>query len=206
MLLTWLGVLLLLPSVAFGSLADEEHQGQTLAAQLQSGARSCSGLSAGDFDHIGEYVMGHFLGSTSAHEAMNERMRLMMGEEAEGRMHQLMGARYVGCSAPGGSAGGYGSMMGPGGMMGGYSGGSSGATRSGDYGWMMGGAWRNMSRSDWQKLQRQWLGTSASAGGGWSGGAIAGVAVGSALLAGLLVMLAVRRRRFRRPPAASSPS
>lgn len=80
--------------------------------------------------------------------------------------------------------------------------------RSGDYRWMMGGTWRNMSRADWQRVQHQWLGINASAGrgDGWSAGAIAAVALGSALLAAVLAILAMRRGPFRRPPAAGSPS
>ena len=63
--------------------------------------------------------MSRFPGSTSTHEAMNERMRLVMGDQAEGRMHQLMGARFSGCAGPASTAGSYGPMMGGGGMMGG---------------------------------------------------------------------------------------
>lgn len=199
-------LLLLAPSVAFASLADEQRQGQALAAQLQSGAKSCSDLSAEDFDHIGEYVMGRFLGSTVAHQAMNDRMRLMLGAQAEGRMHQLMGARFAGCATSTGAANGYGSMMGQGMMGGNYGNGDWGAMmRSGDWNWMMGGNWRNMSRQDWQRLQRQWLGTSATDHHAWSGWAIAGASVGAVLLAALAIV-ALARRPFRRPPTAASPS
>lgn len=38
----------------------------------------------------------------------------------EGRMHQLMGARFAGCATPSDAEGSYGPMMGAGGMMGGY--------------------------------------------------------------------------------------
>lgn len=106
---------LLAPAPAFASPADEQSQGRTLVVQLQSGAKSCGDLSATDFEHVGEYVMGRALGSTSAHEAMNNRMRQYMGEQGEERMHQLMGERFTGC-ASGGAA-----VMGPG-MMGGYPG------------------------------------------------------------------------------------
>lgn len=203
-LLAALAGVLLAPSAAFGSLAGEEHQGQVLAGELQSGARSCSGLSAEDLDHIGEYVMGRFLGSTAAHEAMNERMRAMMGDTAEGRMHQILGARFAGCAA-GGSADSRisESMMGSGGMMGGYSGngGWRAMMRSGEYSWMMGGTWQSMSRSEWQRLQRSWLGTTADpAGGSWGTSAIAAAAAGAALLTALLAYL-VRRRPFRHPRA-----
>jgi hypothetical protein len=88
--------------------------------------------------------MGRVLGSTSAHQAMNDRMRLMIGEQGEQPMHQLMGARFAGCSTSG-AIGGNGSMMGPG-MMGGNNGnGGWGAMMgSSDWSWMMGSAWRNM--------------------------------------------------------------
>ncbi len=38
------------------------------------------------------------LGSTGLHQAMNDRMITMLGEQGESRMHQLLGARYAGCS------------------------------------------------------------------------------------------------------------
>ena len=116
-----IALLALAPSAALASLADDQRQGQALAAQLQSGAKTCNDLSNQDLDHIGEYVMGRALGSTSTHQAMNDRMSLMMGDQAEGRMHQLMGARFAGCATHASGSGGYGPMMG-GGMMGGYTG------------------------------------------------------------------------------------
>ena len=78
----------------------------------------CRNLTAHDLDHIGEYLMFKALGSTSLHQAMNDRMVAMLGERGESRMHQLLGARYAGCTTT--STGGYGGMMGAGGMMGGY--------------------------------------------------------------------------------------
>ncbi len=202
-----LALILLVPSAALASLADEQRQGQALAAQLQSGAKSCNELSAEDFDHIGEYVMGHFLGSIAAHEAMNERMRLMMGDQAEGRMHQLMGARFAGCAVPGSAGGSYGPMMGQGMMGGSYGNGGWGSMMgSHDWSWMMGGAWRNMSRQDWQRLELQLLGTTRISHHGMSGWAIAAIALATVLLIAALAILAVRRRPFRRSPPATSPS
>ena len=200
-LLVFLAVLLLIPAVASASLADEQRQGAAMVAQLQSGAKSCGDLSGEDFDHIGEYVMGRALGSTSAHAAMNERMTLMLGERREQRMHQLMGARFAGCATTSGAGG---SVMGPG-MMGGSYGDWGSMMRSGDWSWMMGGNWRTMSRQDWQRPQRQWMGTSAASSGhgGWSPWAIAAVALGAALLVTLAVV-AVIRRVPARPPSVGS--
>jgi hypothetical protein len=114
-LLAVFAALLLVPSAAFASLAGEQRQGGQLLAQLKSGAKACSDLSAEDFDHIGEYAIGRALGSTSTHQAMNDRMRLMLGDQGEQRMHERMGRRFAGCGTRG-NGGGYGSMMG-GGMM-----------------------------------------------------------------------------------------
>ena len=92
-----IGLTLLLPATASASLAGEQQQGQNLIAQLQAGTKTCRDLSAGDLDHIGEYLMFRALGSTSLHQAMNDRMIAMLGEQGESRMHQLLGARYAGC-------------------------------------------------------------------------------------------------------------
>ncbi len=196
-----LAVLLLAPAVAFASLADEQRQGQALVTQLQARAKTCDDLSAEDFDHIGEYVMSRALGSTTLHQAMNDRMRLMIGDQGEQRMHQLMGQRIAGCT----TAGSGGVAMGPGMMSNGYGNGGWGSMMSSSgYGWMMNGSWRTMSRQDWQHLQQQWLGIAATTGHhGWSPWAIIAVMLGGALLAALTAV-AVIRRPFRRPPAAHS--
>jgi hypothetical protein len=201
-----ISVLLLIPAVARASLADEQRQGQDLVAQLRAGTKTCRDLAAADFDHIGEFVMGRALGSISAHQAMNGRMTAMMGDQAEGRVHQLLGARYVDCSLPAaGTANGYGSMNGSG-MMGGYygSGGFGAIMGSGDWGWMMGAAWRHMTRQDWRHLQQRLLGTNASNNShhGLTPLAIVAVALGAVVLIGVAII--VIRRPPRRPPAAAS--
>jgi hypothetical protein len=198
-----LALALLAPASALASLADEQRQGAALVTALQSGDKVCGTLSNDDFEHIGEYVMGRALGSTNAHQSMNERMRLMMGDQGEERMHQLMGRRFAGCSSA--VPNGAGNAMGPG-MMGGYYGhGGWGAMMdSRDWSWMMGGNWRAMSRQDWQRLQQEWFGASTATGaGGWSLWAIAGIAVGTVLLIALAIV-AIVRRPFRRPPAAAA--
>ena len=98
---TIVAMLLFIPAAAGAALVDEQRQGQNLIAQLGAGTKTCSDLSADDLDHIGEYVMFKAPGSTKVHQAMNDRMVQMMGEPAETRMHQLLGARYAGCSTRG---------------------------------------------------------------------------------------------------------
>ncbi len=80
-----IGLALLIPAVAQASLAGEQQQGQNLIAQLHAGTKTCRDLSANDLDHIGEYVMFRALGSTTLHQAMNNRMIAMLGEQGESR-------------------------------------------------------------------------------------------------------------------------
>jgi hypothetical protein len=124
---------LIVPSVALGSLTSDVQQGRRLAEEIRSGEKKCSELAADDFELIGEYAMSRYLGSTATHEAMNRHMTVMMGSVGEGRMHQALGYRYSGC--PGGPAAGW---VGPmGGMMSGRYEGSGGFG-----GGMMGGGYR----------------------------------------------------------------
>ena len=107
-------------AAASPTLSQEEQQGEALAAAVRSGEKQCSDLSADDFELIGEYAMGRYLGSETAHAAMNRRMTLMMGEAGERRMHTALGYRYSRCAGGPSSA-----WVGPlAGMMGG--GGSDG--------------------------------------------------------------------------------
>jgi hypothetical protein len=214
LIITIVALLLLIPATASAALVDEQRQGQGLIAQLAAGTKTCRELSANDLDHIGEYVMFRALGSTALHQAMNDRMTLMMGEQAETRMHQLLGARYAGCSTRGLGIPGYGTMMGGAGMMGGadmmggdYSNGGWGAMMSsGEWNWMMGGSWQHMTRQDWKLVQERLLGTNTTDGHtGWSALAVAGVAVGATVL-GLLAILAIIRRWPRRRPPTPAPS
>lgn len=203
---TIVAMLLLIPAAAGAALVDEQRQGQNLIAQLNAGTKTCSDLSADDFDHIGESVMFKALGSTALHEAMNDRMILMMGEQAETRMHQLLGGRYAGCSTEGIGIAGYGSMIGGGGMMGGLdnNGGWGAMMSSSDWRWMTGGAWRDMSRHDWKQLQQRLLGTGAMNNHtGWSAVAIVSAALAAAVLVLLAILAITRRWPFRRPPAAA---
>ena len=209
------------PTPTLASVAAEQQAGRALAQQVQSGKRSCDSLSAEDLDHIGEFVMGRMIGSTAAHEAMNARMTAVMGAGAESRMHQVLGARFVGCTTNAGNAtdnGAYGSMMdndsgswsqgdwgtmmnngGWGSMM------RSGAWsqmmgNAGDWNWMTGSRWQHMTASDWQAVQQRLLGTSTTRnanGSGLSTLDVVLIALAAALAAGLLVLLLARRPRRR---------
>ena len=206
---TVVAMLLLIPAAAGAALVDEQRQGQNLIAQLQTGTKTCSNLSTNDLDHIGEHVMFKALGSTTLHQAMNYRMTLMMGEQAETRMHELLGARYAGCSTKGLGVAGSGSMMGGGGMMGGYhnSGGWGAMMSSSDWSWMTGGTWQHMTREDWRQLQQRLLGTSTMNNHtGRSALAIVGATLAAAVLVLLATLAITRRRPFRRPPAAAPPA
>lgn len=155
------------PTSASAQLANEVLQGQRSVESVRSGERACSGLTAGDFERMGEYAMGRALQSTAVHESMNRRMAAMVTSRGERRMHVALGYRISGCV--GGPASAWIASMGS--MMSG---------RAGEYaGGMMaaGGGWR--SGSDMA-----------------TGSAIV-IAVASALLGGALGALGMHRHRRR---------
>ncbi len=113
-ILTLLGV-----SAAPGSAsAGAERQGARLLQRVEAGEQRCQQLSSGQFEVIGEYVMGRMVGSSANHEAMDQRIRNMRGQSGEAQAHVFMGQRFAGC-ATGAAPAAFGSMMG---MMGSYSG------------------------------------------------------------------------------------
>lgn len=126
----------------------------------------CAGLSAADFERLGEQAMERMTGSISVHAALDRRMAAVMGPAAAARMHELMGRRFAGR-----------------------------ATGSATWSWMRGGAWRHMSAGDWRRVRSTWMGPAMMRGGtgGWSTAALVVAAglVGAALA--LLVMLGRRR-------------
>src|SRR3989344_2181873 len=87
--------------------AREEAEGKIVWQRLQSKEVVCGDLSDEDFGALGEYYMGQMLGDS--HEAMNEMMIKMHGEEGEEQIHIVMGKRLSGCdtsaTAPGTSGG-----------------------------------------------------------------------------------------------------
>ncbi len=119
------------------SVADEQREGAQILRSVEDGSRDCESLTPTDFELVGEYSMGRSVGSTRAHEAMNEAISRMMGDQGEEGMHEVLGVRSAGCdgaSLPGelsgamGVAGAMGMMGGGGGsVMGGYAGSADGA-------------------------------------------------------------------------------
>ena len=186
---------------ALASLSDEVAAGRQVAHELRSGEAECSRLAADDFEHLGEYAMERMLGSRSAHEAMNERMASMLGDANSERMHELMGRRYAGC----GTAAAGGAMMGSGGMMAG--GGWGAMMRSQDLAWMRTGAWRHMSRADWQRTGASWMGPGMMfrTDHGLSSAAVVALVLGALAVGGIAVYALLQRpwrRDHPRGPAA----
>jgi hypothetical protein len=167
---------------ALASLGGEVAAGRQVAQRVDTGAVTCSGLEDTDFEHLGEYVMGRMLGSSSTHAAINARMAAMIGDTSAEGMHELMGRRYAGC--PTGGAGAAGGMMGGAAVSGGW----AAMMRSRDFAWMRDGAWRHMSLTGWQAVGVRWMGPGddvavqrrlehvGGAGGGarWSGAGCVG--------------------------------
>lgn len=78
-----------------GHTAREEAEGKEIWEKLQAKELKCEDLSNDDFGALGEYFMGQMAGEQ--HEAMNNMMIQMMGEEGEKQMHIAMGKRMSGC-------------------------------------------------------------------------------------------------------------
>jgi hypothetical protein len=161
---------------------NEESQGRHLAESLRSGETRCADLSAADFELIGEYAMGRYLGNPQVHAAMNRRMTAMTGAAGERRMHIALGHHYSGCA--GGPASGWVGPMGS--MMSGRSGGNIGP------GMMGRGEYEN--RGSRQSTMMDFRGHGDS---DISAMAVVLIALGAAALGGGLVALL----RGRRPPA-----
>ena len=98
--------------VGNGHTAREEAEGKKIWEKLQTKDIVCSDLSDDDFVALGEYFMGQMIGDS--HEAMNEMMIRMRGEEGEEQIHLVMGKRLSGCdtsAAPSTGSSGWMPMM-----------------------------------------------------------------------------------------------
>lgn len=78
-----------------GHTAREEAEGKAIWEKLQAKQVECKNLTNDNFESLGEYFMGQMAGGS--HEAMNNMMVRMMGEEGEKQMHIAMGKRNSGC-------------------------------------------------------------------------------------------------------------
>ncbi len=75
--------------------AREEAEGKEIWEKLQAKQLECKNLTNDNFESLGKYFMGQMAGGS--HEAMNNMMVRMMGEEGEKQMHIAMGKRNSGC-------------------------------------------------------------------------------------------------------------
>ena len=75
--------------------AKEEAEGKAVWEKLQAKELTCKDLSDENFGTLVEYFMGQMTGTS--HEAMNNMMIQMMGEEGEEAMHIVLGKRLSGC-------------------------------------------------------------------------------------------------------------
>jgi len=82
-------------TVSDGHTAREEAEGKAVWEKLQTKELTCEDLSDDNFGTLGEYFMGKMMGAS--HEAMNNMMIQMMGEQGEEQMHVVMGKRLSGC-------------------------------------------------------------------------------------------------------------
>ena len=86
-----------------GNLASDDHtareeaEGRAIWEKLQAKQAACADLSDDDFEALGEYFMGQMMGDS--HEAMNEIMTQMHGEEGEKQIHIIIGKRLSDCDA-----------------------------------------------------------------------------------------------------------
>jgi len=76
-------------------ILKEETEGKAIYESLQNKEKTCSSLTNDDFELLGEYFMGQRLGNS--HEAMNNMMRRMLGQDGEEQMHVVMGKRLSSC-------------------------------------------------------------------------------------------------------------
>ncbi|MBI2514845.1 SHOCT domain-containing protein [Candidatus Wolfebacteria bacterium] len=83
------------PTVSENHTAREEMEGKEIWERFQAKQIACGDLKDDNFGALGEYFMGLMLGQS--HEAMNNMMIQMMGDEGEEQMHVVMGKRLSGC-------------------------------------------------------------------------------------------------------------
>jgi hypothetical protein len=176
------------------SVAAEQAQGAEVLAQIQHGTLSPKSLTSGQYQNLGEYLMGRALGSTQLHQRMETLMDAMMGPGAADQMHVYLGKRSLGVSVTPSSR--YAQLYGlMGVMMSGYHGsalaGMMGALLSGQgtSGYTMGPGMMGYGYG---------YTPAASSGGGWPAGAVVAVIVlGTLLIVGLAVVALPRVRKRR---------
>lgn len=74
-----------------------QNAGQKIWQNLQSGKITCSNLTNGDYEKLGEYFMGQAAGSTQNHVYWDNNIQNMMGEQGDTQIHIVWGERGSGC-------------------------------------------------------------------------------------------------------------
>jgi hypothetical protein len=72
-----------------------EARGMGIFSAIQDKLSDCPKIGDDEFGYMGEYFMGLMMGEY--HEAMDELMENMMGEEGTEAMHEVLGKRLSGC-------------------------------------------------------------------------------------------------------------
>ena len=194
------------PAVA--SAASEQQQGAQVLSEVQAGKLRGTNVTSTQYQHVGQYLMGHALGSAQRYEAMDSLMDRMMGQSVSDQMYLYMGERYLGKSvAPKSSyapyyswmagmmsryGGTYAGMMG-GYMMGAYNSLSGQGSPTGGYHMgpgMMGYGYASSSRN--------------AADSGMSTGAIIAIVLGAIAVVGLVVVLLLGVAGRRAPKAGAA--
>lgn len=166
----------------------EERQGAGLLRDFEAGKQSCATLGPAQFELIGEYEMSQMVGSPVAHDAMNARIKQMMGPRAEAEAHIFLAKRNLGC-AQGDPPASFMQMMGV-----------AGAPRFGGGGGMNPGGMNpgGMGSGGYGTAR-----ASTADGNGWSAGMIVGVVLlGVGLFGGLAIGAAMLTRRRSAPMTA----
>jgi hypothetical protein len=194
-----LSLVIAAPAVA-DSVATEQQRGARVLSQVRHGTLSATGLTNDQYEDLGEYLMGRALGSTQVHQRMNTLMDQMMGPAASDQMHMYLGKRYLGANVmPGGRYGAVYGLMGV--MMSGYRG-SPLAGMMARY--LNGHGSAGYSMGPGMMTHPYGYESSAYSGGGWSTGALVGIAVGTLLLGGGFALLVLRLRRRAHPASPTT--
>lgn len=83
------------PASASATLTAAQLHGQSVYKALQEKQISCGGISADDYETLGEYYMGAMAGSSF--QSMDDAMDRMMGQNISQAMYAAMGKRFSGC-------------------------------------------------------------------------------------------------------------
>lgn len=94
---TLISSIIAIPFLAFAHGENGEATGKVIWENIRDKKTSCDQLKDSDFKTLGDYFMGQMSGDS--HEAMDQMMDQMMGEDNTDLMHIVMGKRLSGCDS-----------------------------------------------------------------------------------------------------------